>query len=156
MQEPQQNFNIEDYSILAWVVKNQIKSEKGEVLDFHDRLFLLDILTDWSQEIAWKKCSQVGGSIIFNIKVFFALLKMGWNIIYTMPSDSDVESFVKAKTNPLIRANQHVLGKLNSDAIYLKEVGDRFLHMAGSQMGPGSTCPRNRLSSRLWRILARA
>lgn len=125
-------FNLEDYSILAWVVKNQIRSEKGEVLDFHDRLFLLDILTDWSQEIAWKKCSQVGGSIVFNIKVFFALLKLGWNIIYTMPSDSDVEAFVKAKTNPLIRANQKVLGKLNSDAIYLKEVGDRFLHMAGT------------------------
>ncbi len=125
-------FNLEDYSILAWVMKNQIRSEKGEILDFHDRLFLLDILTDWSREITWKKCSQVGGSIVFNIKTFFALLKLGWNIIYTMPSDSDVESFVKAKTNPLILANPHVLGKLGSDAVYIKQIGDRFLHFKGT------------------------
>lgn len=129
---PKNQFNIEDYSILAWVIKNQIRSEKGEILDFHDRLFLLDILTDWSREICWKKCSQVGGSIVFNIKTFFALLKLGWNIIYTMPSDSDVESFVKAKTNPLILANPHVLGKLATDAVYLKQVGDRFLHFKGT------------------------
>ncbi len=133
METPANNdFKVEDYSILAWVMKNQIRSEKGEVLDFHDRLFLLDILTDWSREITWKKCSQVGGSIVFNIKTFFALLKLGWNIIYTMPSDSDVESFVKAKTNPLILANPHVLGKLGSDAVYIKQIGDRFLHFKGT------------------------
>ncbi len=133
MEKPQEpKFNLEDYSILAWVMKNQIRSEKGDVLDFHDRLFLLDILTDWSREITWKKCSQVGGSIVFNIKTFFALLKLGWNIIYTMPTDSDVEGFVKAKTNPLILANPHVLGKLGSDAVYIKQIGDRFLHFKGT------------------------
>lgn len=129
---PAPEFNLEDYSILAWVMKNEIKSEKGEVLDFHDRLFLLDILCDWSQEICWKKCSQVGGSIVFNIKTFFALLKFGWNIIYTMPSDSDVQSFVKAKTNPLILANPHVLGKLAADAVEIKQIGERFLHFKGT------------------------
>ncbi len=133
MEPPVNNdFQVEDYSILAWVTKHQVRSEKGEVLDFHDRLFLLDILTDWNREIVWKKCSQVGGSIVFNIKVFFALLKLGWNIIYTMPSDSDVESFVKAKTNPLILANPHILGKLATDAVYLKQVGERFLHFKGT------------------------
>lgn len=132
MEKPPQPFNLEDYSIISWVVKNQIRSEKGEVLDFSDRLFLLDILGDWSREICWKKCSQVGGSITFNIKTFFALLKLGWNIIYTMPTDTDIESFVKAKTNPLILANPHVLGKLGTDGVYLKQIGDRFLHMAGT------------------------
>lgn len=125
-------FNLEDYSILAWVMKHQIRSEKGEILDFSDRLFLLDILTDWSREIAWKKCSQVGGSVVFNIKTFFGLLNLGWNIIYTMPTDSDVEEFVKAKTNPIILANPQVFGKLATDAVYLKQIGDRFLHMKGT------------------------
>lgn len=125
-------FNVEDYSILAWTMKHQIRSEKGDVLDWSDRLFLLDILCDWSREIVWKKCSQVGGSIVFNIKTFFGLLKLGWNIIYTMPTDSDVEEFVKAKTNPLILANPGVLGKLGTDAVYLKQIGDRFLHMKGT------------------------
>lgn len=128
----EKQFKLEDYSILAWVMKYQIRSEKGETLDFYDRLFLLDILTDWSKEIVWKKCSQVGGSVVFNIKTFFALLKLGWNIIYTMPTDSDVEEFVKAKTNPIILNNPQVFGKLNTDAVYLKQIGERFLHFKGT------------------------
>lgn len=122
----------DDFSILAWVLKNRIKGEKQEELRFNDRLFLLDILTDWSPEIVWKKCSQVGGSIIFNLKCIFAALKFGWGIIYTMPTDGDVEDFVKTKTNPLLQANPAVLGDINSDSIYLKEIGRRFLHFKGT------------------------
>lgn len=124
--------SAEDASILAWVLKNKIKSEKQEELKFYDRLFLLDILTDWSQEICWKKCSQVGGSVIFNLKALFALAKYGWSIIYTMPTDGDVEDFVKTKTNPLLRANPDLFKSINSDSIYLKEIAKRFLHFKGT------------------------
>lgn len=122
----------EDASILAWVLKNKIKSEKQEELRFYDRLFLLDILTDWSPKICWKKCSQVGGSVIFNLKALFALAKFGFNIIYTMPTDGDVEDFVKTKTNPLLRANPDLFKSINSDSIYLKEIAKRFLHFKGT------------------------
>lgn len=121
-----------DASILAWVMKHKIRSEKQEELRFHDRLFLLDILTDWTPEICWKKCSQVGGSVIFNLKALFGLAKFGWSIIYTMPTDGDVESFVKTKTNPLLLANPGVFGSVNSDSIYLKEIAKRFLHFKGT------------------------
>lgn len=123
---------MQDISILAWVFENGIKNEKGEVLDFSDRLFLLDILTDWSAEIVIKKCSQVGGSVVFNLKTFFAVMKLGWQAIYTMPTDSDVEEFVKTKTNPIIEANPHVFVNVPSDSIYLKKIGDRFLHFKGT------------------------
>lgn len=122
----------EDVSILAWVLKNQVRSEKGEVLDFTDRLFLLNILTDWNREIVWKKCSQVGGSVIFNLKAFFALYKFGWNIIYTMPTDSDVEEFVKTKTNPLLRENPAIFEGVSSDSVYLKQLGKRNLFFKGT------------------------
>lgn len=122
----------EDVSILAWIFAKGVKSEKGEPLDFHDRLFLLPILADWSQEIAWKKCSQVGGSVIFNFKAFYALIKLGWNLIYTMPSDSDVEEFVKTKTNPLIRENPHLFEGISSDSVYLKQIGKRNLFFKGT------------------------
>lgn len=128
----QQKPRMQDVSILAWVVENGIKSEKGEPLDWSDRLFLLGILRDWSQEIVIKKCSQVGGSLVFNIKCFFGLVKWGWNIIYTMPTDGDVESFVKTKTNPLIRHNMHVLPGMSQDSIYLKQINDRNLNFRGT------------------------
>lgn len=123
---------MQDISILAWIVENGIKNEKGEVLDWSDRLFLLAILRDWSKEIVIKKCSQVGGSIVFNLKAFFGLMKWGFNIIYTMPTDSDVEGFVKTKTNPLIRHNAHVMRHMDGDSIYLKQIGDRNLRFAGT------------------------
>lgn len=127
-----QKFKMQDISILAWVIENEVKSEKGETLDWTDRLFLLAILRDWSKEIVIKKCSQVGGSVVFNLKSFFALMKWGWNIIYTMPTDGDVEDFVKTKTNPLIRQNRHVLTGMSSDSIYLKQIGERNLHFKGT------------------------
>ncbi len=123
---------MEDVSILAWVMENNIKNEKDEVLDFKDRLFLLDILTDWSEEIVIKKCSQVGGSVVFNLKTFFAVQKLGWQAIYTMPTDSDVEEFVKTKTNPILEANPEVFKDMDTDSVYLKKIGDRFLHFKGT------------------------
>lgn len=124
--------DITEYSILGWVMKHKIKNEKDEVLDFRDRLFLLDILTDWSEEIVIKKCSQVGGSVVFNIKALFALMKLGWNIIYTMPTDSDVEEFVKTKTNEIIKANRHVFEDMSSDSVYLKQINKRNLFFKGT------------------------
>lgn len=123
---------MQDISILAWIFENNIKNEKGEVLEFHDRLFLLDILTDWSAEIVIKKCSQVGGSVVFNLKTFFAVMKLGWQAIYTMPTDQDVEGFVKTKTNPIIAANPNVFTDVDSDSIYLKKLADRFIRFKGT------------------------
>lgn len=130
--EEEANTKAEDFSILAWVLGNKVKSEKGEELSFNDRLFLLDILTDWSKEQVWKKCSQVGGSVIYNVKCFFALLKLGWGIIYTMPTDGDVEKFVKTKTNPLLQTNPSLFRGIDSDSIYLKQINKRPLFFKGT------------------------
>lgn len=126
--------NPEEYSILAWVTKNQFKSEKGEPLDFKDRLFLLQILSDWSKEIVIKKCSQVGGSVIFNLKLIFALSKLRQNVIYTFPTDSDVNEFVSSKTNKIIEQNRHVPGleTLQTDNVQRKEVNGRFAFFKGT------------------------
>lgn len=124
------------FSILGWLLKNEVKNEKGDTLEFYSRLYLLDILTDWSREIVIKKASQVGGSLIFNLKVMFAVLKFGWNIIYTFPSDSDVLEFVKSKTNEIIKQNPRVFAGLDGDSISMKEFKtgsvSRFLFFKGT------------------------
>ena len=80
--------SIEDVSILSWLLRNKVKNEKGDPLDFHSRLYLLDVLTDWSQQIVIKKASQIGGSLIFNLKALFAVSKLRLNILYTSPTRS--------------------------------------------------------------------
>lgn len=122
---------LRNLSIISFILANQIKTEKGEVLNFRDRLFLLDILRDWSKEIVIKKCSQIGGSVVFNLKALFAARVYRWDIIYTMPSDSDVEEFVKTKTNPIISANLAAF-PTSSDSVYLKQIGGRNVHYKGT------------------------
>ncbi len=122
----------EQASILWWVLKNKICNEKGEVLDFQDRLFLLDILTDWTQNIVIKKSAQIGGSLTFNLKALFAIQNLGFNVIYTFPTDSDVQEFVSSKTNKLIQANPQVFRGMNTDNIERKELNGRFLFFKGT------------------------
>jgi hypothetical protein len=131
-EQEKKNVGAEDMSILAWIFKNNIVSEKGDLLDFKDRLFLLDILTDWSQEIVIKKCAQIGGSVSFNLKALFAMMKFGWNILYTFPTDSDVQEFVSSKTNKILSANPQVFDGMNTDNIERKELNGRFMHFKGT------------------------
>lgn len=136
MNKEKEKFNADELSIITWIFKNNIVSEKGDLLNFTDRLFLLDILSDWSQEIVIKKCAQIGGSVTFNLKVLFAIIKYGWNILYTFPTDSDVQEFVASKTNKILSANPHVFAGLPTDNIERKEFkqGDksRFLFFKGT------------------------
>ncbi len=123
--------SVEDSSILAWILENNILSDRGEKLDFSDRLFLLDILTDWSQEIVIKKAAQIGGSVSFNIKALFAVMKFKWNIIYTFPTDGDVNEFVNSKTNKILQNNQDVFKGIASDNVERKEIDGRFIYFKG-------------------------
>lgn len=122
----------QDMSILVWLLENAVVTEKGDKLDFKDRLFLLDILTDWSQEIVIKKAAQIGGSVSFNIKALYAVLKFGWNILYTFPTDGDVNEFVSSKTNKIIQSNPQVFSGLPADNIERKGIGDRFIFFKGT------------------------
>ena len=122
----------DDLSILAWIFEKQVVSEKGEMLDFTDRPFLIDILTDWSQEMVIKKCAQIGGSVTFNLKALFAIIKFGWNILYTFPTDSDVNEFVNSKTNKILKENPQVFSGINADNVERKEFNGRFMFFKGT------------------------
>lgn len=124
--------NAENVSILYWAIKNGVKNEKGDPLDFSDRLFLLDILTDWTPKLVWKKCSQVGGSVTFVLKALYAVQHRGLNVILTYPSDSDAEEFVKTKTNPIIKENAALFPRASADSVYLKQLNGRNLYVKGT------------------------
>ena len=130
--EKQPKIRPEDMSILAWIFENNLVSEKGDMLDFADRPFLLDILTDWNDKIVIKKCAQIGGSVTFNIKALFAIIKFGWNIMYTFPTDSDVKEFVASKTNKILAQNPQVFMGIDSDNIERKEFNGRFMFFKGT------------------------
>ncbi len=80
-------------SILTWLLEQGIQDEKGRRLSYDDRLFLLDILCDWSREIVIKKSAQIGGSVTFNLKVLYAIKHLKLNVIYCV--DTETEALTK-------------------------------------------------------------
>ena len=127
------NIEPEDISILQWVIKNKIVNEKGELLEFKDHGFLIDILEDFTPVQVVKKCAQVGCSVIYNLKVYYAADKGKFNIIYTMPSDADVSEFVKTKSDKIFQTNEVLRKKFSGDTIGLKQIGERFIYYKGTR-----------------------
>lgn len=120
------------YSILQWVTERGIVDEKGQAFSFYDRPFLLDILTDWTPQIAIVACAQIGKSVTFSIKSLFAIKHLHFNAIYTMSSDSDVNEFVSSKFNKIIQANHHEFEGMQTDNVERKEFNDRFIFFKGT------------------------
>lgn len=120
------------FSILQWITERGLVNEKGEAFDFYDRPFLLDILCDFTPQIAVTACAQVGKSVTFSIKTLFAIKHLHFNAIYTMPSDSDCVEFVSSKFNKIVQANIHEFSGMQTDNVERKELNDRFIFFKGT------------------------
>lgn len=133
--------DIKDLSIPHWVIDNEFINERGEILEFRDHLFLYDILMDISPIQVLKKCAQVGATVTYTLKAYFVAQKGRMNVIYTMPSDTDVSEFVKTKADMIFQSNELLRSQFSSDTVGLKKIGDRFIYYKGtrSKTAPIST-----------------
>lgn len=125
--------NKQYFSILHWLVERGIVSEKGESFDYKDRPFLLDILTDFTPNIALMACAQVGKSVTFSLKTLFAVKHLHMNIIYTMPTDAFVNEFVASKFNKIVQMNYEEFKGMETDNVQRKELNDRFIFFDGTE-----------------------
>ncbi len=140
--------SLEDINIIAWIFANGIKTERGEDFDFKKFSFMIDPYLDWTPLQGTRKCSQIGWSVMTNLKLFYAA-RFGIpgygipaaNVIYTMPTDSDIKSFVPSKTNALITNNQALTdyvkdewgNKTNVNSIERKKIGNSFVYFKGTK-----------------------
>lgn len=132
---------IEDVSIPFWVIQNKIKNEKNELFEFKSHYFLYDPLRDMSRLQVIKKAAQIGLSVTMNLKAFFVASKLNLSVIYTMPSDSDVEEFSKTKADRIFQSNECIRKEIRLDNVGLKQVGETFIYYKGtrSKAAPIST-----------------
>ena len=127
------NSDRSNTSIIAWLSEEEIKNERGDVLDFHNHAFLLDIYDDLSKKIVCYKAAQVGFSTLAILKQFYMAKHYKLDAIYTLPTQSDVYDFVGGKVNRLIAANPVLKDYVKDrDTMEQKRVGDSVVYYRGT------------------------
>lgn len=116
-----------------WCLKNQLKNETGHLIDFEKRKFQVDMLNDMSPNQAMLKPPQIGLTLLNLIKTFFVAKKLKRDIIYTLPTQGDVNDMAGGKINRIIAQNP-VLGEWTKDhdTVEQKQVGDNLIYYRGT------------------------
>jgi hypothetical protein len=115
-----------------WVFKHKIKNEVGNVLDFKKRKFLVDIYDDFSPLQALLKPPQIGATVMNTLKALYVAKKFKRQIIYTLPTQGDVQDMVGGSFNRIIAQNPILLDWVkDKDTIEQKSVGDSMIFYRG-------------------------
>jgi hypothetical protein len=124
---------IERVNINAWIIKNNIKTESGEPLNFNNYRFLLDIYADNSPFMCAMKAAQIGFTTYEILKSAFEAYNENIDIIYVLPTADDVKQFSGGKTNRII-GNNPILQKWTSDkdSVEQKKFGRATIYYKGS------------------------
>lgn len=127
-----------ELSIIGFLIEEGIVNERGTKIEFRDRPFLYDPMRDWSRFQCYKKAAQaIGMSVTMGLKSLYAAKYKGWSFIHAFPTDEDARSFVKTKTNKILKVNE-CFKEIESDNIELKQYGGRDIHYQGTGSKSGA------------------
>lgn len=128
--------NLEELAkrnIIVFLDYYGITTETGEELDFYNHPYLVDIFLDFSPKQVWLKAAQLGLSTTAIIKTFFIVAKMGLDVIYSMPSATDLDDFVGGKINRIINMNERLKGLITgADNVKRKQIQDGVIYYRGT------------------------
>ena len=93
---------LEQISLHALIKNHQIKTETGQVLDFDKYRFMFDIYADRSPLMTCMKCAQIGFTTYEILTSAHECKNEGIDIIYVLPTGSDVNVTVSALVLVLI------------------------------------------------------
>jgi len=124
---------LENQSIIAWIMQNNIKTESGEEYDLKKYLFMYDILRDSSKEICGLKAAQIGFSTAMLLKSMWVAKNRNMDIIYTLPTQTDVKDFAGGKINRIIAQNPILQEWVKEkDTVEQKTVGSSIIYYRGT------------------------
>lgn len=116
-----------------WTTKHQIKNESGFVLDFTKRKFLWDIYNDLSPRQVFLKPPQIGATVMNTLKALWVAKKLKRQIIYTLPTQGDVQDMVGGSFNRIIAQNPILMEWVKDhDTIEQKSVGESMIFYRGT------------------------
>lgn len=110
-----------------------ITNDQGQILDFKDHAYMKQIYGDFTPKQAHAKAAQITWSTMANIKSLWLAKNRGMDIIYSLPSASDIKDFVSGKTNRLIDHNSiFQQWTVDKDSIEQKRVGNNVIYFKGT------------------------
>lgn len=117
----------------SWIYKYKIKNESGKEISFYDHMYLWDIYNDLSPQMVCLKAAQIGFSTLAILKTFWLAHNKKLDIIYSLPTTSDVYQFVGGKTNRFIGQNP-ILQEYtkDKDTIDQKQIGNSMVYYKGT------------------------
>ena len=124
--------DLSHISPLGWVVSNNFVTENQQPLEFKDRRYLIQPMSDFHPHQVYKKSAQVGESVEKIIKSFWVNKELKLNVGYVLPSKNIVKDFVTPKVDPLINSNPALSALVSSDTITLKQIANRFTYFRGA------------------------
>lgn len=112
----------------------QLKTSAGLPFEFKKRKFMVDIMNDFSPKQVFLKPPQIGASETQFTKACYVAKKKHKDIIYTLPSQTDVQDMVGGKFNRIIAQNPSILGEWvkDHDTIEQKQIGQNIIYFRGT------------------------
>ena len=116
-----------------WVIKHGIKTEAGFPIEFKKRRFLTAMYDDMSPKQVEMKPPQIGLTVKAIVKTIWVAKKLKRDIIYTLPTQGDVEDMASDKINRIIAQNPILQQWINEhDTVSQKSVGNNIIHYRGT------------------------
>jgi len=122
--------NLYPYS---WTLQNEIKNEVGLPLDFDKRPWLKAIYNDLSPHQAFLKPPQIGATVMNTLKSLWVAKNLRRQIIYTLPTQGDVQDMVGGSFNRIISQNPILMDWVRDhDTVEQKSVGESMIFYRGT------------------------
>ena len=117
----------------TWVLQNEIKNEVGLLLEFDKRPWQVAMYNDLSPNQVELKPPQIGSTVKNTLKSLWVAKVLGRQIIYTLPTQGDVQDMVGGSFNRIIAQNP-ILQEWTNDhnTIEQKSVGDSIIFYRGT------------------------
>lgn len=124
---------LSELSIHSFIQEYNIKTEAGLPLNWTDHMFMFDVYSDLTPVQALMKGAQITASTCFSIKVPWVVKNVGMDAIYTLPTDTDRNTFVGGKVNRMIAQNP-ILQQWtkDKDSIEQKQIDGHLIHFRGT------------------------
>jgi hypothetical protein len=102
-------------------------------LDFTKRKFLWDIYNDLSPKQVLLKPPQIGATVMNTLKSMWVAQKLKRQIIYTLPTQGDVQDMVGGSINRIIAQNPILMQWVKDhDTVEQKSIGDSIIFYRGT------------------------